>query len=90
MSTAQPIRQACEKMTSLVHTARRLLHDGRRVDLSILTDRIGEICTDVARLPEREARTLVPILERLQDALDTLAHELPTFVKDQHGFMPKA
>jgi len=89
MNTTQPVRQACEKMTSLVHTARRLLHDDRRVDLSILADRIGEICTDVARLPERDARTLVPMLERLQDALDTLARELPAVIKDQRWLMPK-
>lgn len=73
-----------KKAESLVETARRLLADGRSLDLQALGGRIGGICRELTALPEdSEARPdLRASAERLIRALDVLEQDLEARRRD--------
>ncbi|MBF0562591.1 MAG: hypothetical protein HQL37_11340, partial [Alphaproteobacteria bacterium] len=64
------------KLASLVATARRLLGEGRAVDLSALPGKVQEVCADVARIAPEEGRLLLDEIESLLSSLDGLAMDL--------------
>jgi hypothetical protein len=67
-----------EKTAALVATARRLLGEGRMVDLKGLAGRVETLCAAARELPPAEARVLAPALERLILDLDGLEGDLRT------------
>jgi hypothetical protein len=72
------------KVESLIATAIRLLEDGRIVNLAALQGRTKQVCDAALALPRAESRTLVPAMEALLTALDTLAAKL----NDRFGDLP--
>lgn len=70
------IRQELDKAASVVATASRLLTQGRSVDLAALEGKVAGACEGIAALPADQARTLLPTLEELLTALDTLENDL--------------
>ncbi|MFN3077315.1 MAG: hypothetical protein ABT940_10625 [Alphaproteobacteria bacterium] len=73
---AAALRTDFVKVSSLVSTARRLLVEGRSVDLSALQGKVQELCENVADMPLDEGRQLVPEIELLLTNLDGLAVDL--------------
>jgi hypothetical protein len=69
-------REEMEKLYSVVATARRLIGEGRLIDLSAMPGRVQAICAAVAALPKEQGKLLAPLLERLIAHLDELATEL--------------
>jgi hypothetical protein len=70
------VREEMEKIYSVVATARRLIGEGRLIDLSAMPTRVQTICATVAALPIEQGKLLAPLLERLIAHLDELAAEL--------------
>lgn len=88
MTTAEPVRTEIDKVASLVFTARRLLGEGRHVDLSALEGKVQEACRDIAALPVPEGRHLLPDLEDLVTALDELAADIDDQFRSMGGVLP--
>lgn len=76
MDVDKPVRMDVDKASSLVSTARRLLGEGRQVDLSALEGKVHDACYGIAALPVHEGRVLLPDLEELMTALDDLTADL--------------
>lgn len=74
--SAEGLKLEMRKAASLVDTARRLVADGRIVDLAALEAKARAIADGAGRLPRDEGRALLPGLEALVDGLDRLADEL--------------
>lgn len=76
LPTAAALREELVKIDSLIGTARRLLDEGRIVDLKALEDRTRFVCESALKLPVAEARPLAPAMETLMAALDDLTAAL--------------
>jgi len=76
LPTAATLREEMVKIDSLIATARRLLDEGRIVDLKALEDRTRFVCESALQLPAAEAKPLAPALEALMTALDNLTAAL--------------
>ncbi|MCW8861059.1 MAG: hypothetical protein OQK07_01390 [Rhodospirillales bacterium] len=63
------------KVESLIASARRLLAEGKMVDLSSLQGHVGELCTQIAATPDDNGRMGQTLLEIIA-ALDSLAKDL--------------
>ncbi|MBF0334289.1 MAG: hypothetical protein HQL40_11690 [Alphaproteobacteria bacterium] len=74
--SAEDLKLEMRKTASLVDTARRLVADGKIVDLAALEGKARMIADGAGRLPRDEGRTLLPGLEALVEGLDRLAEEL--------------
>lgn len=72
------IRLELAKAASVVTTAARLSAQGRTVDLSALEHKVAGACQAISTLPREEARDLLPTLDSLLAALDTLENDLKT------------
>ncbi len=75
-SASDAIHAELLKIESLISTAVRLLEDGRVVNLQALQTRTKEICDSALALPREESRPLIPAMEALLVALDTLTGKL--------------
>lgn len=64
------------KIESLISTAVRLLEDGRVVNLQALQTRTKDVCDAALALPREDSRPLIPAMETLLVALDTLTGKL--------------
>ncbi|MEO5375555.1 MAG: hypothetical protein H7840_15010 [Alphaproteobacteria bacterium] len=73
------VRSDLDKITSLIATGRRLLAEGRLVDLSALEGMVKGTCADVATLPDEEARALMFDLQRLYADLEALESDLNAY-----------
>lgn len=71
-----PGRGDLDQVASFVAAARRLLGEGRRVDLSALEGMVRDLCSGIADAPIAEARPLVPELNALLAALELLEADL--------------
>jgi hypothetical protein len=69
-------REEMEKIYSVVATAKRLVGEGRLIDLSAMPARVQAICATISALPAEQGKLLAPLLERLISHLDDLAGEL--------------
>lgn len=72
----EDIRLDLEKAASVIATGRRLLSQGRTLDLSAFEGKVAAACEAVSSLPKEEARPLLPALESLLAALDQLEQDL--------------
>ena len=83
-TNAETIKADLLKVESLIATAIRLLDEGRIVNLSALQGRTKQVCDAALALPRDESRALVPAMETLLTALDTLTAKL----NDRFGDLP--
>lgn len=74
--TVESIRLELDKASSVVATAAKLSAQGRTVDLSALEAKVANACRAIGSLPRDDARTLLPMLEALLKALDSLEDNL--------------
>lgn len=74
-----------QKAMSLVSTAKRMLRDGRLVDLSALEGHVRKLCEDAAALDAEDRATVKPNMLALMDELDRLHRKLA----DQHADLQK-
>ena len=72
------IREELEKAASLISGARRLMAEGRSVDLSAVEDRIRTITTAVQSAPDAVQSTYKEHLTVLLEILDSLQVDLET------------
>ena len=72
----QTIRQELEKAASLITGARRLMAEGRHVDLSAMEERVRRITEAIKTAPDELAVSFKAHLEALLAALDALEHDL--------------
>lgn len=70
------IRQELEKAANLISGARRLMAEGRHVDLSAMEERIRTITEAIQAAPSELASTYKDHLSALLEALDVLDLEL--------------
>jgi len=70
------IREELEKAASLISGARRLIAEGRHVDLSAMEERVRAITEAIAAAPSEVANAYKEHLQTLIDALDALEQDL--------------
>lgn len=70
------IRGELEKAASLISGARRLMAEGRSVDLSALEDRVRTITAGVQSAPQTVQAAYKEHLEALVDVLNALQNDL--------------
>ncbi|MBE0533411.1 MAG: hypothetical protein IH626_21530, partial [Rhodospirillales bacterium] len=61
-----------DKVASVIATARRLMGDGRTIDLSTLEGRIDALCARVRKTPPASRDVVARAMENLVRALDDL------------------
>jgi hypothetical protein len=61
---------------SLVSAARRLLAEGRFLDLGALESRIAQLCGAIADLPKSEGKRFAHFLTELNGELEALSREI--------------
>ena len=74
--TEDLIREELEKAASLIAGARRLMAEGRSVDLSALEDRVRTITTAIQEAPTEIQEAYVEHLSVLVEVLDALENDL--------------
>lgn len=74
----QAIREELEKTAALISGARRLMAEGRSVDLSNLEERVKAVTEAVRAAPEDVAAGYKEHLSALLDILDVLEADLET------------
>jgi hypothetical protein len=80
----ESVRAELVKVDSLIGTAIRLLDEGRVVELAALEARTRQVCDAALALGREDRATLVPAMEALLGALDTLTARL----NDKFGDLP--
>lgn len=70
------LRQEIAAVFGEIVAARRLVREGRTIELDGFDKRIEVLCQAVALLPDDEGRALIPLLEDLHASLDHLASAL--------------
>lgn len=65
-----------ERIHAVLSTARRLIQEGRNVDLTAVDDRIRRLCENVEALPKAQGRALASALSALLAEFDALADDL--------------
>lgn len=76
MSDEDLIREELEKTASLISGARRLMAEGRHVDLSAMEDRVRAITQAITAAAPEVAARYRDHLEALMQALDALETDL--------------
>jgi hypothetical protein len=78
MNRPAPLDMAteAEKIAALIETARRVLADGKSVDLSALEDKVRVLCEAAHHAPATERQALKRSLGGIIDGLDALAADL--------------
>src|SRR5579875_3525687 len=83
------LKVAAQAIATVLGTARRLLTEGHRVDLSGIDDFAGRICAKALDLPPSLGRQAVPALTALQVEVDALTAALTATTKTSpHGKRP--
>jgi len=70
------IRQDVEALTDILITAKTMASSGVGIDLSSMDGRIDRLCRQARLLPSAQAKGLLPGLDGLVNALDTLRDAL--------------
>jgi len=76
LPTEQAIRLELEKAASLITGARRLLTEGRSIDLSAVEERVRAVTQAIAAAPPETASPFKEHLTVLVEILDTLQADL--------------
>ncbi|MBL6927591.1 MAG: hypothetical protein ISR44_00335 [Rhodospirillales bacterium] len=69
------------KVASVIATARRMLEEGKMIDLSALSGKVEALCAQGISAPREEREAVARALEELVEALDGLAQDLKTQFK---------
>ena len=80
-SSEDLIRQELEKAANLISGARRLMSEGRQVDLGAMEERVRAVTQAVDAAPPEVASDYKDHLQALMDALDVLEQDLQTHHK---------
>ena len=70
------VRDEARKVASLIDTARRLLAEGRMVELSALEGKVQTLCDAIRRAPPEDAEELKSPIRAILEGLDRLEAEL--------------
>lgn len=70
------LRQEIAAVFGEIVAARRMVRDGRTIELDGFDKRIAALCQAMKLLPADESRDLLPLLEDLYASLDQLASAL--------------
>ena len=70
------IKEEMRKVTSLINAARRLLVEGKMVDLAGLQRNVDILCQTLQQSPPKQSQAAQKSLVSLLDGLDTLAYAL--------------
>ncbi|MGE4062837.1 MAG: hypothetical protein AB7E79_05665 [Rhodospirillaceae bacterium] len=76
VANLESVKAELLKVDSLIGTAIRLLSEGRVVELTALEARTRQVCDAALALSVDERKALVPAMEGLLGALDTLTANL--------------
>lgn len=72
------LEQEASQAASLVMAARRLLSEGRFLDLGALEARVAQFCKHIALLPKDEGGRFADFLDELNGELGALAQDIET------------
>ncbi|MBT3360890.1 MAG: hypothetical protein HN403_14805 [Rhodospirillales bacterium] len=67
-----------DKVASVIATARRMLDEGKMIDLSALSGKVEAMCALGIGAPPEQREAVARALEELVGALDALAQDLKT------------
>ena len=70
------IQEEMRKVTSLINAARRLLAEGKMVDLAGLQRNVDVLCQTLQQVPPKQSQAAKESVASLLDGLDTLADAL--------------
>ncbi len=76
MADARRVNERLAEASTRIADARRVLAEGRAVDLGDLGERVDAACRDLVGLPAAEAREFQPRLMALYDDINGLAETL--------------
>lgn len=76
MDVQDILEQEARQAASLVMAARRLLSEGRYLDLAALEGRVAQFCGRVAKLPKAESQRFRDFLDELHEELSGLAQDI--------------
>ncbi|MCK4939251.1 MAG: hypothetical protein KAR80_03085 [Rhodospirillaceae bacterium] len=74
--TAAQISQQLEKVESLITTSKRLLEEGKMVDLSALEERIRELTDNLKKCDPETAKPFLEAVHKLIDSLEGIEQNL--------------
>ncbi len=74
--TAAEISQQMEQVESLITTSRRLLEEGKMVDLSAMEERIRELTDNLKKCDPETARPFIEAVSNLIDSLTGIEESL--------------
>lgn len=80
--TAADISQQMEKVESLLNTSKRLLQEGKMVDLSALEDRIRELSDSLNKCDPETSRPFIEPVNNLIDSLEGIETSLINHQKE--------
>ena len=83
----ETVKTELQKIDSVLVTARRLLAEGKSVDLSSIEDKVRTICALAEAVDESERPVFLEILERLMQELDAISEEIENKHRDILGTM---
>ena len=70
------IEEEIATLAMLISQARELVADGNTIDLSNLSDRVGEFCASVAANPPSDADSIKLMIDAIIQDLNSLAQEI--------------
>ena len=76
------VQEEVRKVTSLINAARRLLAEGKMVDLAGLQRNVDTLCQTLRQAPSKESQAAQETVASLLDGLDTLAEALTAQFED--------
>lgn len=76
------VHEEVRKVTSLINAARRLLAEGKMVDLAGLQRNVDILCQTLRHAPPKESQAAQESVASLLDGLDTLAEALTAQYKE--------
>jgi hypothetical protein len=74
--TSLDIDTRADKVTALIETSRRMLADGRPIDLAALEGKVRALCEAATAAPAEERPRLKAVLAEIIDGLDRLTDDL--------------
>ncbi len=76
------VQEEVRKVTSLINATRRLLAEGKMVDLAGLQRNVDTLCQTLRKAPLEESQAAKETVASLLDGLDTLAEALTAQYED--------
>lgn len=74
--TVRDLKNRIEQILSFIEAAQRLIYDAKMVDIAALQGHITDLCQDIQKRPQAEARTYLADLNILFQAIERLEKDL--------------